>query len=229
MSCLQVHLLRRQMRSTRVRKTTKEMTEHFAAIQHGVCLLTVVFHWSVRSDVFVDRQCHSSSKTRFWNQSGYEYVDRESWTSQPKTWTFLQTIEHGHRLQCWQSSTARESDFYAVAWIDHQTRNDHRLSEFGDLVVSTSVDGLWRRTEQWHHPRTRSATDRGLCQWHRWTSILTLQTDRTNNWKGQFSVEIRRIDAKFSPVSLGLRSGWSERFDVVRRSRGEYAREKRRD
>lgn len=32
----QVHLLRRQMRSGRMRKTTKEMTAHFAAIQQGV-------------------------------------------------------------------------------------------------------------------------------------------------------------------------------------------------
>ncbi|CAF1930846.1 unnamed protein product [Rotaria magnacalcarata] len=32
----EVHLLRRQMRSARMRKTTKEMTEHFAAIQQGI-------------------------------------------------------------------------------------------------------------------------------------------------------------------------------------------------
>ncbi|CAF5202482.1 unnamed protein product, partial [Rotaria magnacalcarata] len=33
---MEVHLLRRQMRSARMRKTTKEMTEHFAAIQQGI-------------------------------------------------------------------------------------------------------------------------------------------------------------------------------------------------
>ncbi|CAF1374135.1 unnamed protein product [Adineta steineri] len=32
----EVHLLRRQMRSTRMRKTTKEMSAHFAAIQQGI-------------------------------------------------------------------------------------------------------------------------------------------------------------------------------------------------
>ncbi|CAF0729447.1 unnamed protein product [Adineta ricciae] len=32
----EVHLLRRQMRSARMRKTTKEMTAHFAAIQQGI-------------------------------------------------------------------------------------------------------------------------------------------------------------------------------------------------
>ncbi len=39
----QVHLLRRQMRSGRVRKTTKEMTAHYAAIQHGVCSQSITF------------------------------------------------------------------------------------------------------------------------------------------------------------------------------------------
>ena len=38
---LKVQLLRRQMRSARVRKTTKEMTAHFAAIQQGVSFVVV--------------------------------------------------------------------------------------------------------------------------------------------------------------------------------------------
>jgi hypothetical protein len=33
----EVHLLRRQMRSGRMRKTTKEMSAHYVAIQQGVC------------------------------------------------------------------------------------------------------------------------------------------------------------------------------------------------
>lgn len=74
----QVHLLRRQMRSARVRKTTKEMTEHFAAIQQGVRHRKIVDGTFDIKFAFSDFQCNSSSKIDRWCQSRYEYIDRKS-------------------------------------------------------------------------------------------------------------------------------------------------------
>ena len=58
----QVHLLRRQMRTGRVRKTTKEMSAHYTAIQQGVCSINS-FSSSNQKSIFIDKKCHSSSKT----------------------------------------------------------------------------------------------------------------------------------------------------------------------
>ncbi|CAF1059087.1 unnamed protein product [Adineta ricciae] len=85
----EVHLLRRHMRSTRVRKTTKEMSDHFAAIQQGITnairrrkLISGINR--DMSSLIENRECASQKREQFCKRLSNAIVHSAINPSQPE-------------------------------------------------------------------------------------------------------------------------------------------------